>query len=152
MKRFLKWALISLIALLVLVVAAAILLPRIYRDAIRVDLEKEIDQQVDADVTFRMADLRLLRHFPNLTLSLSDLLGIGKNEFKSDTLASVQELQLEVNLWSLVAKREIEIKSVNLLDPEINIYVLKDGKANYDIAKSGNDSYLKEKSVLINDA
>src|SRR5258706_9752843 len=150
MKRFLKWTFISLVALLVIVTVAAIILPRIYRDAIRVDLEKEIDQRIDADVTFSQADLRLLRHFPNLNLSLNDLLVIGKNEFKSDTLASVKEAQLEVNLWSIVAKREIEIKSINLLDPEINIYVLKDGIANYDIAKLRNDSSSQKKPALIN--
>jgi len=148
MKRFFKWALISLGSLLIVSILAAIILPKVYRNAIRVDLEKEIDQQVDADVTFSEVELRLLRHFPNLTLSLNDLLIIGKNDFKSDTLAAAKEAQLEVNLWSLVARKEIEIKSVNLLDPEINIYVLKDGKANYDIAKKDTVTSQKKKSAV----
>jgi len=148
MKRFFKWAFITLSSLLVVSILAAIILPKIYRDAIRVDLEKEIDQQVNADVTFREVELRLLRHFPNLTLSLNDLLIVGKNDFTSDTLAWVKEAQLEVNLWSLVAKREIEIKSINLLDPEINIYVLKEGKANYDIVKEEDSTSQKKKSTV----
>ncbi len=148
MKRFFKWILISLGSLLLVSIAAAIILPQVYRDTIRVDLEKEIDLQVDADVTFSEVELRLLRHFPNLTLSLSDLLIIGKNDFKSDTLTSVKEAQLEINLWSLVTKREIEIKSVNLLDPQINVYVLKDGKANYNIVKPTTDSTSQKKSSV----
>ncbi len=148
MKRFFKWALLSIVSFLILLTAAAIIVPKIYRDAIRIDLEKEIDQQVEADVTFSEVGLRLLRHFPNLTLSLNDLLIIGKNDFKSDTLASVKEAQLEVNLWSYVSKGEIEIKSVNLLDPDINIYILKDGKANYAIAKPSDDSTATKKKLV----
>src|SRR5689334_11931499 len=106
MKRFFKWAFITLGSLLFVSILAAIILPKIYRDTIRVDLEKEIDQQVDADVTFSEVELHLLRHFPNLTLSLTDLLIVGKNDFRSDTLAWVKMAHLEVNLWSLVAKQE----------------------------------------------
>jgi len=148
MKRFFKWALVSLGSLLILSIMAAIILPKVYKDAIRVDLEKEIDRQVNADVTFSEVELHLLRHFPNLTLSLNDLLIVGKDEFKSDTLAEAKVAHLEVNLWSLVAKREIEIKSVTLLDPEINIYVLKEGKANYDIVKKTDSTSQKKKSVV----
>jgi len=64
----------------------------------------------------------------------------GKDEFKHDTLSAVKQLHLEVKLWSLISKREIEIKSIHLVNPEINIYVLKNGKANYDISKPSDDS------------
>lgn len=145
MKRILKWFLVSLAGLFIIITIAAIVLPRLYRDKIRIDLEQEIDQQVQADVTFTEVELRLLRHFPNLTLSLNNLLIIGKNEFKSDTLASVKTAHLEVNLWSLISKREIEIKSIALVDPDIEIYILKDGKANYDIVKPSIDSAANQK-------
>src|SRR5580765_4146628 len=98
MKRFFKWCLLIIGSLLILSIGAAVILPRIYKDAIRVDLEEEIEHHVDAEVTFSMVDLRLLHHFPNLTLSLNDLLIVGKDVFKSDTLASVKEARLEVNL------------------------------------------------------
>jgi len=121
-------------------VAAAVILPKIYKEQLRVGLEKEIDQKIDADVTFSNVDLQLLRHFPNLTLSFNNLLIKGKGEFLHDTLASVEDIQLEVKLWSWMSKGEIELKSIHLIRPEINIYVLKDGNANYDIAKSSIDS------------
>jgi len=146
MKRFVKWILITIGSLLLVTILAAVILPKMYKDTIRVDLEKEIDQQVDADVTFSEVELHLLRHFPNLTLSLNDLLIIGKNDFKSDTLAWVKKAHLEMNVWSLVAKHEIEIKSVNLFDPEINVYILKDGRANYDIVKKGDSTSQKKHS------
>ncbi len=140
MKRFLKWVLIGFLSLLAIVILAAIILPVVYKDKIRVDLEKEIDRQIDAEVTFSDISLRLLTHFPNLTLSVKDLLIMGKEEFKNDTLTSVNQAQLEVKLWRLITKREVEIKSIYLIDPQINIYVLKDGKANYNITKPKKDS------------
>src|SRR5258708_7725959 len=136
MKKFFKWIAMSLGVALTLAIAASVILPRVYREQIRVDLEKEVDRNVDADVTFSRVELTLFRHFPNLTLSLNNLLIKGKEEFKHDTLALVEEIQLEVKLWSLISKEEIELKSLHLVNPEINVYVLKDGKANYNIAKA----------------
>jgi len=140
MKRFLKWIGICLGTLLILLILAIIVLPRVYKEKIRVDLEHEIDKQVNADVTFSEVSLKLFRHFPNLTLTLHDLVIKGKEEFKYDTLSAVKQLHLEVKLWSLISKREIEIKSIHLVNPEINVYVLKNGKANYDISKPSEDS------------
>ncbi|MBI1769902.1 MAG: AsmA family protein [Bacteroidetes bacterium] len=140
MRKLLKWAALGFGGILIVTIVAAILLPRIYEEKIRIDLEQEIDRHVDADVTFSEVHLKLFRHFPNLTLSLNDLLIKGKEDFKHDTLAAVKEIQLEVRLWSLISKREIELKSVHMVDPEINVYVLKDGKANYDIVKRSADS------------
>lgn len=136
MKKVFKWAAISFLILLLIVVVAALTLPTIYKEQIRVDLEKEIERKVEADVSFSIVDLKLLKHFPNLTLSLNDLLIKGKGVFIHDTLANVKEIQLEIKLWSLISKSEIELKSIHLFKPEINVYVLKDGRANYDIAKA----------------
>jgi AsmA protein len=140
MKKIFKWIALTFGGLLVVSVLAAIILPRIYKEQIRVDLEKEIDQSVNAEVTFSSINLKLLKHFPNLTLSLHDLVIKGKEEFKHDTLAAAKKIYLEVKLWSLLSKREIELKSIHLEEPEINVYVLKDGKANYNIAKPSTDS------------
>lgn len=134
MKRLLKWILISFSSLLLLAGIALAVIPSLYEKNIRLDVEKQINQQVNAEVSFDHLSLRVYRHFPNLTLSLHDLLILGKDEFKIDTLAWIKEAQFEVNLFSLLTK-ETEIKSIHLVDPVINIYVLQDGRANYNIAK-----------------
>lgn len=135
MKRLLKWLLIAFTGLVILVVAAALFLPRVYQDNVRADIEKEINQKVNATVTFDEASLKLFKHFPNLTLTLDNLCIVGKDEFKSDTLTHAKNIQLEINLWSLIGKKEVEINSIYLVQPEINVYVLKNGKTNYDIVK-----------------
>jgi len=136
MKKIFKWIAITFGTVIFVSVIAAIVLPRIYKEKIRVDLEKEINQKVDADVSFSDVNLRLWHHFPNLTLSLSDLQVKGKGEFEHDTLALVKEARIAVNLWKLITKHEIELKRIHLINPEINVYVLKNGNANYNIYKS----------------
>ncbi len=150
MKRFSKWALIGLGVLVAVGLFVVMVVPRFYKEQIRTDIENEIDQQIEAEVTFSEVNIKLLRHFPNLTCTLSDLLVMGQGEFKNDTLALVKEMQLEVNLWSFIAKREIEIKSIHLFAPEINIFVLKDGKANYNISKTSYDSTTQRKPTKLN--
>jgi AsmA protein len=150
MKRLVKWTLIGFAGIVILIVIAGSILPSVYEEKIRVDLEKEFDRTLNADVTFSEVDLKLFRYFPNLTCSLSDLLIVGKDEFRTDTLAAVKEVQLEVNLLSVLFERETEIKSIHLYNPEIKVYVLKDGKANYDILIPSVDSTSSKKKSTVN--
>ena len=130
-----------MIAILVVVAGlAAWILPQVYEEKIRVDLEKEINQQLDAQVSFSKVKLSLFRHFPNFTLSLSDLLIMGKEEFKTDTLTSMKHAHVELKLWPMLFRQEIEVKSIFLDDPDIHVYVLKNGRANYNITKPSSDS------------
>src|SRR5258706_1311428 len=147
MKRFIKVAFISFGSLIVVFAIALALLPMWYQNTIQVDVERKINQHLEADVSFSHLRLRFYKHFPNLTLSLHDLLVLGKDEFKKDTLALVREAQFEVNIFSLLSK-ETEIKSIHLVDPLINVYVLKDGHANYNITKP--DSVTEIQSSPIN--
>lgn len=150
MKRFIKWTLVGFGGILALVIIAGSILPSVYEEKIRIDLEKEFDRSLNAEVTFSAVDLKLFRHFPNLTCSLNDLLVVGKDEFRTDTLASAKEVQLEVNLISALFRRETEIKSIHLYSPSINVYVLKNGKANYDILVPNTDSTSSKKKPSVN--
>ncbi|HCW06436.1 MAG TPA: outer membrane assembly protein [Cytophagales bacterium] len=74
---------------------------------------------------------------------------MGKDIFKHDTLAMVKSAHIEINLWSLLTNNEIEFKSISLEKPEINIYVLSDGKANYDIVNNDSAASSKPSSLKI---
>ncbi len=149
MNRVLKIFLISLGSLIALVAIALALLPVWYQNTIQVDVEKKINQNIEANVSFSQLRLRFYKHFPNLTLSLHDLLILGKDEFKRDTLALIKEAQFEINVFSLLGK-ETEIRSIHLVRPLINVYVLKDGHANYNISKPTPDSVSQTQSSPIN--
>jgi AsmA protein len=134
MKRIVKLLFVLFLSLVAFLAIALAILPSLYQQTIETDVKSHINQKLDANVSFDHLSLRFYRHFPNLTLSLHDLLVLGKEEFKIDTLALVKEAQFEVNIFSLLSK-QTEIKSIHLVDPLINIYVLKDGRANYNITK-----------------
>jgi AsmA protein len=129
MKKFL----IITVCIFTALVLAIFILPRIYSKDIGAKAKETINNKLNASVNFDDTDISLLSDFPNLTLSLHNFIVVGKEEFKMDTLTNIKEVSLEMNVWKLLAGKDIEIKSVYLDNPNINIEVLKNGKANYDI-------------------
>jgi len=139
-KKFLLFFSGSFIILLLAIWAIL----ELYHDDIRLKAEQIIDKQVDALVTFNDVSLTFLRDFPNLTITLHDLTVRGKGEFANDTLALVEEFDMEIKTSSLLYGKETELKSIHLHRPELLLKVLKNGKTNYNIFLS--DS-LKAKTV-----
>lgn len=134
--KIVKRLLLILFILLALILGSAIALPFIFKDRI-VDLAKEeINKTVNAKVDFQDVSLSLLRSFPNFSLSLKHFSVRGVDEFEGVQLAGGDAVELTLDLMSVIkADRPIEIKSIRLKKPDIHVYVLEDGKANYDISK-----------------
>ena len=80
--------------------------------------------------------LSLIKSFPKLQLDIKQLSIVGIDTFKNDTLAYFPELSITMNLMSVVKGDKIEINRIYLSEPMLNILVLENGKANYDIAKA----------------
>jgi AsmA protein len=131
-----KKALLIFSSILVFILLAIQSLPYLFNSKIRTRVEQEINKNVDAIVTFDRIGVSIFRHFPNVTLSLQDLIVQGKGRFSGDTLTSIKEMAIEINLTSLIIGKETEVKSIHLDEPNIDIVVLADGLANYDIAIS----------------
>jgi hypothetical protein len=110
--------------------------PFLFKDDLLRLLDKEIEKNVKAEVYFdpESVSLSLIKHFPNLTITLKDLGVIGVGEFSGDTLADVEAFDLTVNLKSVITGNQIQLSSINLINPRVMILVLADGTANYDIA------------------
>lgn len=126
---------IAIAALLVLIIAAAAVIPLFFKKEIDAKLKSSINGRVNAKVNFKDLDLTLLSSFPNLGIKINDLTVVGLDSFAADTLANVKQLQLNVNLWSVIQGETYQIKSINLQEPRILAKVLKSGKANWDIVK-----------------
>jgi uncharacterized protein involved in outer membrane biogenesis/vacuolar-type H+-ATPase subunit H len=129
-----KKLLIAFAGLVVLFVAAAVVLPMFFKDAIATKVKAEINKRVNATVNFSDLSLTLLTSFPRMTVSLSDLSVTGINEFAGQPLANTKSLNLELSLWDLIGGKTT-INSITLDSPVVNVIVLKNGKANYDIMK-----------------
>jgi hypothetical protein len=122
----------SIIALFVLTI---ILVPVLFKDRIVTAIQTEIDNSVNAKVNFEPSKIRisLLSNFPNLTLGIADFSITGKNTFEGDTLFSAKDFSVEADIVAIIKGEPLNIKGIMLDEPLINILVLEDGSANYDI-------------------
>lgn len=139
MKKAAKWFLIVFGILFGLFVLAAILIPVFFKDDIRAAIEKEASKSVNADIVFEDFDLSFFTNFPNVTASLENLGVINRAPFEGQVLFATEKFEVEINLADLLGD-EIRVKGISLIRPVVNIKVLKDGKANWDIAIPSTDT------------
>jgi hypothetical protein len=131
LKKILK---ITGIVLLVLILAA-IAIPYFFKDKIVAIAKTEINKNVNARVDFTDVDISFFRRFPRVAVALENLQVIGLDEFSKDTLISSKNIDVAVNLMSIISGNNMKIYSITVNQPRIHALVTKEGKANYDIAK-----------------
>ncbi|MEQ8880487.1 MAG: AsmA family protein, partial [Cyclobacteriaceae bacterium] len=120
-----------------LILLAAVLLPIIFKDDIRAAIDKEIKASVNAKVYYDTDafGVTLFKNFPNITASVGDFGIAGIDQFEGDTLVDVKQFEITLDIMSVISGDKINIVSVLLDQPDIKVFVLQDGSANYDIAK-----------------
>ena len=133
-------------ALLVILLSAAILLPIIFKDKIVALVKTEMNNNLNAKADFKNFDLTLFSSFPDFTFTLDQFSIIGINEFAGDTLTAIDQFKVTVDLMSVIKGGQLSVKSIFLENPFINLQVLKNGKANWDIAKPSSDTKKTEAS------
>ncbi|MDN3587347.1 AsmA-like C-terminal region-containing protein [Pedobacter aquatilis] len=131
----LKKIIIIVISLFVLLLVAAAAIPLFFKKEINAKIKSSINKNVNAKVDFKELNLSLISSFPNLGIKINNLSIIGIDSFDKDTLANVKQLQLNVNLLSVLKGETYQINSINLEEPKVFAKVLKSGKANWDIRK-----------------
>jgi AsmA-like C-terminal region len=115
--------------------ALAIVLPIIYKDKIIDRARIEINKQLNANVKFSELDLTFLSTFPRFSVQVNDLDIVGKYEFDSTHLIKAKSINATLDFWSVWGGGPYKITGLTLDNPKINVVVLKNGKANYDITK-----------------
>ncbi|MEZ7516193.1 AsmA-like C-terminal region-containing protein [Flavobacterium frigidarium] len=132
----LKTTLKILAGLLLLVVASLFAIPYFFKDQITAKITTIINSKVDANVSFKDANLSLFKNFPNASLTLDSLLIINKAPFAGDTLVSLGELDLKMSVKELFkdANETMNIQGIATKNGDVNILFNKDGLGNYDIA------------------
>ncbi|WP_298880879.1 AsmA family protein [uncultured Polaribacter sp.] len=136
-KKILKW--FSVIAIILVIVLVSI--PYLFKDKIVQMVSNTINNNVHANVTFKDADLSLLKNFPLVSLTVKDLAIANKSPFVGDTLFNAQTLSLDMKIMELFKKENepISIKSITSNNGNINIIFDKKGNGNFDIAKENNE-------------
>ncbi len=146
MNKALKWTLIIVGGLFVLLLAAALILPAVFKDDIKAAIEKEIAKSVNADVVFSDFNISLFKNFPNATATVHEIGVLNRAPFEGVALFVADEFQVEVNIADILFGDQLRVKGITIIDPIIDIKVNKDGKANYDIAIPSEDTVATESS------
>ncbi|MDZ7648732.1 MAG: hypothetical protein U5K54_16995 [Cytophagales bacterium] len=86
-------------------VAAAFILPIVFKDDIKVAIDKEIAKNINADVLFDVDkfDLTIFKNFPNITAEVKDL-GVFNRPFEGVPLFIVDEVDVEINLKDILIR------------------------------------------------
>ncbi len=127
---------VGLLILVILIVGTLIAVPYIFKDDIVKLVKTEANKTVNAKIDFGHFDLSLIKSFPDFYFSIEGIKVDGIGEFDGVQLANIKEIDLVVDLISVINGEAINIKRITILEPTINTIVMADGSANYDIAKT----------------
>jgi hypothetical protein len=141
-------------AILVIVfIGLLILIPVLFKDQIAERVRVEINNNVQARVDWSDFGLTLFRNFPNLTFSMNDLTVSGVDAFEGDTLTSVKNFRLVLDVGSVIRGirkgDQIVIRSIRIDEPSIHAKVLEDGRVNWDIMIDDESAAVSEEEQEI---
>lgn len=140
-KKALKVIGIILFSLIIAIAA----IPYLFKDKIVEAVKTDISKNLNAKIDFDGVSLSLFKTFPDFNFSLSQLLITGINEFEGYKLLEADYIEFSLDLLSVFSKdKQIQINTVSLQKPQINIKILRNGKANYDIIKLTEATVEKE--------
>jgi hypothetical protein len=129
MKKFLIF--LGIIMLLIITVIVAI--PMMFKAELQEMAMDEANKSVNAKIELGDFDLSLIPNFPRLTVEISDLKVSGIDQFEGITLFGAKTITTTLDVMKLY-NGNIEIGEIGVDGVDINVIVLKDGTANYDIA------------------
>jgi uncharacterized protein involved in outer membrane biogenesis len=136
------------VILVIVLIGLLILIPVLFKDQIAERVRVEINNNVEARVDWGDFGLTLLRNFPNLTFSMNDLTVSGVDAFEGDTLTSVKNFRLVLDVGSVIRGirkgDQIIIRSIRIDEPSIHAKVLEDGRVNWDIMIDDEDVVVPE--------
>lgn len=146
MKKGVKWTFLVLGSLVLIIVLAALVIPVIFKDDIKGAIDRALAKSVNADVVFDIDqfNITLFRNFPNLTVEMGELGVFNRAPFEGQVLFAAERFEVEVNLGDVLFSDQLRVKGISLIRPVINVKVLEDGRANYDIAIASEDSVVVE--------
>lgn len=131
-----KKILIGIAISLAVVLGAMLAIPYLFKNEIVEQVKVIANESLTAKLDFSDVDVSLFRHFPKLSLGLKNLeVTNGPGPFEGVKLVRCERLDLTVDLWSAVFGEKVIINGIFLKKPDLKVYILSNGQANYDIAK-----------------
>ena len=131
MKKFAKITGIVLASLL----AVLIIVPVAFQGKIKEIVITEGNKLLNAEFGFDDLDISLLREFPKASVGLQGFWLKGVDEFAGDTLISVGNLEIAVNVMSIFGNSGFDVTKIAVEDTYVKAIVLEDGRPNWDVMK-----------------
>ena len=119
-----------------LLIGAALAIPFLFKDKILAAVKTTANDNISAKLDFKDVSISLFKHFPKVSVTLTqpDVTGVGA--FEDVKLFHADEIDIAVNIWSVIGGGgAYQVQSVYAKKPFINIVALTDGDANYHISK-----------------
>lgn len=154
MKKAYKVTWISLASVLGVVIIVALIALFLVLSPKRLTslVNRHASKFITCDYNIERVDLTLFKTFPNVGLEINDLVLINPtNGWTTDTLASIDECLVSVNLRKILFEDEIIVNSCQLNGGLINVFMDTEGNNNFDIFAPGEpdpDEPEKEDSPL----
>lgn len=133
-----------------IIAISAVFVPYLFKDQIKSTVLEQVDNNLNANFYFDDLSVSLVKRFPLISLSFKNVLLVGKQHFKYDTLLSVKETSISFNLYSLVFNNELEMNSIDLELPRINAKILKNGLCNFDVLVQDSVNHTSHGAMKIN--
>lgn len=149
MKKPLKITLISLgsllgLILIVILIACWLLLTPARLTSI---VRNQAPNFINCDFNIERVDLTLFKTFPRVGLQINDVVLVNPMEGSpSDTLASIDECVVSVNIKKFLKENQIIIDKCNLSGGYINLFADNDGNSNIDIFPPSEPAAVEESS------
>ena len=140
MKRFLKIFLGVIVGIILLLMV----LPVIFKGKIESKVKEVVNENINATVAWDRFSLSMFRNFPNLGIGLDGLSIINQQPFEGDTLLAMENFSLSVNVWKAITGNGIEVNSILVNRPVVNLQVNKDSIANWDIVPVSEEEELPD--------
>jgi len=129
---------------LAVLLALMFLTPLVFADKIREQVKKTANQKLNGELNYNEANVSFFRHFPSLTLALTDFRLNGSAPFQNEKFIAADEVAFGVNLGSLVFGETIKIDQIFLSNSVINVKVNEKGEANYNVYIAKKEKVAKE--------
>jgi hypothetical protein len=145
MKKIFKVTLSIIGILLLIIIAAAVILPLAYKGKIVEYAKSEANTKINAKLDFdNDISLSLFNSFPDFSIGIKGLRIINNSPFEGDTLVSMQDFKATLDIMSVLKGEKIQVRNIVMNTPRINLHVLKDGRSNWDIALPNKDTLAKQ--------
>lgn len=131
-----KKTIFIILAVFAILLIVLIAVPIIFKDKILERVDKEIAGTVNANVFYDYDNISLsvFKSFPSVSATVKEFGISGNAPFQQDTLLYVNELQVDLNLKSILFDDVPKLTAVHLDGGSMYVKILEDGTANYDIA------------------